>query len=313
MKFSRRARYYRRKAQRYSQRVERRWDKLLAHPRIAPWVQLSDLFSSFQLTDAAAAMTYYLTLSLFPFAAFLMAVLANLSHRFSWDLSISDISSIIPQPVLDFLMPIVREVISQTGAVSFLSISALSLLWASSRGFNTFVETMDEMYKRPGKPYVLKKLLGLVFTVILTLMIVSLLVFISFGNLLLDKLAEWTQLPVFTGEMIRWVRLFLPFGFVGLMLGFVYYLSCGRKGTVLLAFFAALLPTVVWVVLSFGLSIYINNFTKFAVLYGSITGVILLLFWLFLLMQAIFVGAFVHMLLLEKREKRLKQKQDPEQ
>lgn len=289
-------------------RVQRAVDCVQNHRRFQQIQHVLDRYSDCQLGDAAAAMTYYFALSLFPFAIFLTEVLAHIGKNMALAGSLEGLRSLIPAPVQDFLVPMVSEITSQV-RLSLLSLSAVSILWASSRGFDSFLQYMDSIYQNEEKPFLLKKALGLIFTVLLTILFAVLLILVSFGSLLLEKLAEWTHLPFFQNELLYWGRLLLPFICIELILSVVFYLLSHRKKPFRYAVYGALLPTISWLALSLGLSWYISRFTKYDLIYGSISGLILFLLWLFLSMQTLFIGAFLHAegLRLHKRKFRMQE------
>lgn len=53
-------------------------------------------------------------------------------------------------------------------------------------------------------------------------------------------------------------------------------------------------------VLSFGFRVYVDHYSNYTVLYGSIATVALLLFWMYLVAYILLVGGFVNRLLAEK-------------
>lgn len=273
--------------------IKHAYERITTQKHIAFILKKSERFSALQLSDASAAMTYYLSMALFPFAIFLTAVLARVGQRLSVAGNLDSIKALIPEPVLDFIAPIVEQ-ITANYQLSLLSVGALSILWASARGFDTFLFYTDRTYGHEPKPFLLKKVLGLLFILILTVTVILMLVSVAFGSLLFDQLARWTNLPIFSGLLLNTARLLLPFVLLTLILSLLYRALSRREGPFSYCFLAAIAPTVTWFALSWGLGWYIDRFTKYSLIYGSLTGLVLLMFWLFLLMQTIFLGAFIH-------------------
>jgi uncharacterized BrkB/YihY/UPF0761 family membrane protein len=55
-----------------------------------------------------------------------------------------------------------------------------------------------------------------------------------------------------------------------------------------------LLTALGWLVISHALSFFISRQTNYYSLYGSITGIIFLMLWLYLAVYILMVGAFIH-------------------
>lgn len=62
----------------------------------------------------------------------------------------------------------------------------------------------------------------------------------------------------------------------------------------------ALIATLGWVAVSVGCSIYMDNFTNFSYIYGSMAGIMILLLWLYFCMSMVFYGAEVNYFLENK-------------
>ena len=65
----------------------------------------------------------------------------------------------------------------------------------------------------------------------------------------------------------------------------------------------AVFAAVTWYVLSYIFSIYLNIFTSFSVIYGSLTSIILLMIWVYWCMYAILIGAEINAWM-DKRNKK---------
>ena len=60
------------------------------------------------------------------------------------------------------------------------------------------------------------------------------------------------------------------------------------------------IATLGWVAVSVGCSIYMDNFTNFSYIYGSMAGIMILLLWLYFCMSMVFYGAEVNYFLENK-------------
>ena len=66
----------------------------------------------------------------------------------------------------------------------------------------------------------------------------------------------------------------------------------------------AVLSTFLWIAVTYGYSFYVNNFSNYDVIYGSLGGVIVLITWLYLSSWTILSGSEVNARLLYKKRNR---------
>lgn len=284
-------------------KIQRTFEELQRHDYVQKLVDELISFSNLKLSTVSAAMAYYMTMAIFPFMILLVSILIQLGSKMAFpSLSFKESLSLIPKPIIEVLMPILRE-ISRKSHLSTFSVSALSILWAATKGWDIFIHTIDEIYNHESRHFVFKKLLGVFFVLILILSIIILLLTVSFGSLILSKLYLIDFIPVSYLKYLNFARFLLPVAYILGLLGCLYYFMSRRKSKFRYALRAAILPTGFWIILSISLSWYIDNFTKFSLIYGSLMGIVLLSFWLYLIMQSILFGAFLHSKILKIQER----------
>ena len=96
---------------------------------------------------------------------------------------------------------------------------------------------------------------------------------------------------------------------------FIYKILPNRKATFRSQLVGAVGCSAAWYVFSFGLSIYVNIFQGFS-LYGSLTTIMLLMFWLYIAMYIFLVCGEVNnvfeVLMLEMKKNRQKKREEKE-
>lgn len=288
------------------------YERFLEKPKVQRGWQEMERFSALQLSEGAASMTFWLFLSLFPYAIFMVTLIAFVVSNLEIDSSLRPLLALIPRPIFNYLSPIVED-ITANFHISLLSVNALSLLWASTKSFSTFLRVTNDIYKKEHHNYFMQKILGVCFIILLTLLVMALLIGVSFGSQLLEKLAEWTGLPIFSGNLLHSLRFLLPLLSIDLLFTLIYYACARGQGGFWWAALYALVPTFAWLGLAKGLSWAIFNFTTYDLIYGSVTGMIILLLWFYLLMFILFFGAYLHQRGLEWRASRALDRQGVQQ
>lgn len=62
----------------------------------------------------------------------------------------------------------------------------------------------------------------------------------------------------------------------------------------------ATFTTISWYLISFFFSIYVNIFTDFSIIYGSLATITLIMMWLYTIIYAIFLGAEINVMTADK-------------
>jgi len=131
------------------------------------------------------------------------------------------------------------------------------------------------------RSYIYLRFLSLVYTIAFAVIIIITLAFIVFGKRILDFmffhipfLAQWT----YTIDSIRFITsIVLSFLFFILL----YNASPNKRIMIKDVMPGAIFSTISWHLLSFLFSLYVNNAGSFSYMYGSLTGIIILLLWLY--------------------------------
>ena len=95
-------------------------------------------------------------------------------------------------------------------------------------------------------------------------------------------------------------RILFSLVFLTLLFMIIYKWIPNRTSSFRGQFPGALIATLGWVAVSVGCSIYMDNFTNFSYIYGSMAGIMILLLWLYFCMSMVFYGAEVNYFLENK-------------
>lgn len=146
-----------------------------------------------------------------------------------------------------------------------------------------------------------RRLIGFVAILALGISIMLVLLILAFSEFIITQISTFFELSIFNDYLIRYLPYAIAFAYLVLIFTSIYYFASGRSGKIRHAMIAGLFTTLVWLLFSFFYSFYINNFSSYSVIYGSLTAVILLLLWLYFMVQFLLIGAFLHRELLRWR------------
>jgi membrane protein len=260
------------------------------------WAVLKRTATEFQqdnLTDWAAALTYYSVLSLFPGLLVLTAALGALGHSATQAL-IDNLSTIGPGQARDLLVNALRQVQGARSLAGPLAIvGLLGALWSASSYIGAFMRAANAVYDMPeGRP--MWKTLPL--RVALTLALVVLVAVCALGLVVSGALAERIGhlLGIGSVGITVWNIAKLPVMavLVSLAIALLYWVAPNVRQPGFRWFSpGSVLALVVWAAVSTGFAFYVANFSSYNKTYGSLAAVIVFLVWLWLTNIAILLGA----------------------
>ncbi|HEY7632454.1 MAG TPA: YihY/virulence factor BrkB family protein [Thermoleophilaceae bacterium] len=252
-------------------------------------------FREDNLTDWAAALTYYGVMSLFPMVLVLVAVL-GLAGQYpqTSDALLRIINDIGPSSAVDtFRKPIQGVVQSKGGAGALLGVGLLISLWSASGYVGAFMRANNAIYEvEEGRPF--WKLRPL--QVAVTLFVVLLITVVAIGIVVTGPVARAVGDEVGLGNEAVTVFNIAKWPVIVLVLltiiGLLYYAAPNvRYQRFPWITPGGVLALVVWALASFGLGFYAAKFGSYQKTYGTLAGVILFLVWLWVSNLALLLGA----------------------
>jgi membrane protein len=250
-------------------------------------------FNRDNLTDWAAALTYYAVLSLFPGIIVLTAILGLLGPN-SIQTVIDNINQVVPGQGKDILVGAIKELAGSRSLAGPLAIiGLLGALWSASGYIGAFMRASNSIYGMPeGRP--IWKTIPL--RIALTIGIVVLLAACALGVVATGSIARRIgdliglgSTGVLVWEIAKWPVIAL---LVSLAFALLYWAGPNvRQPSFKWLTPGGLVAVVLWVLASAGFALYVANFGSYNKTYGSLAGVIVFLVWLWISNLAVLLGA----------------------
>lgn len=245
------------------------------------------------LTDLAAALTYYAIMSVFPLLLAALSIL-GLIGRSATDPLIDNLRQVTPGPARDIVVTTLENLERSQGAAGVLFVVGLVVaLWSASRYIAGFMRASNVIYEvEEGRP-IWKKLpvrLGLTLVLVLALVLSTAAVVLT-GDLARQAgdLVGLGSTAVTAWSIAKWPAAVLVVIF---LLALLYWAAPNvRHPHVRWLSPGSILAVMVWAVGSALFAVYVANFGAYNKTYGAIGGVIVFLVWLWLTNLAILLGA----------------------
>ncbi|MFI1988976.1 YihY/virulence factor BrkB family protein [Actinoplanes sp. NPDC020271] len=250
-------------------------------------------FSADNLSDWAAALTYYGVLSIFPGILVIVSLLGMLSD--DGQKVVQDAArQLAPNAQLQQLVDTVLTQVKDPGAAGLAAILGLLVaFWSASGYVAAFMRASNAVYDVPeGRP--IWKTLPIrvaVTAVVGVMLILSAAIVIFTGDLarLVGDRIGLGDAAVTTWSIVKWPVLLI---LVSLMFAILYWASPNaRTGGFRWVSPGGLFAVVLWILVSVAFAIYLANFADYNKTYGTLGGVIAFLVWMWITNIAILLGA----------------------
>jgi membrane protein len=251
-------------------------------------------FRDDNLSDWAAALTYYGLLALFPGLIALVSIVGLVGDPRGATKTLTEIVSALgPESAAQTFAGPIESVASDRGAAGVAFVLGLAVaLWSSSGYVGAFMRASNVIYQVPeGRPFWTLRPLQIAVTLAMVLICAMLVV----GLVLTGPVVGAVAGPLGVGStavtlwnVVKWPAMAAAFV---LMVGLLYYASPNAK---IRAFRwvtpGSLVAIVAWAAASAGFALYVANFGSYDKTYGTLGGLVVLLIWLWISNLAILFG-----------------------
>src|SRR5215211_5173428 len=247
-------------------------------------------FSEDNLTDWAAALTYYGVLALFP----ALIALTSIIGLFTTPRQLTDaLTAVVPEQAADTLNPVIDQIAGNNRTASLaLIIGLAAAIWSASGYVGAFTRAANVVYETPeGRKIWKLKPLQLLITLVGVLFAAVILAMLVLSGPVVDAIGEAIGIGE-TGKII-WNIVKWPVVLVvlALMIAVLYYSTPNVK----LRGFKWVTPgagvaILVAVVASAAFAFYVGNFGSYNKTYGALAGVVVFLIWFWLINLSLLFG-----------------------
>ena len=261
-------------------------------------------FREDNLTDWAAALTYYAVLSIFPALVVLVSIL-GLAGDSATQSVLDNLNQLGPGPATDIVSGAIREIGSSQGTAGVaLIIGLAAALWSASGYIGAFSRASNVIYEvEEGRPFWKLRPLQLAMSLLLILLVAVSAIAVVVTGPLAEQVGELFGLEgtaVTVWDLAKWPVIVL---IVITMLGVLYYGAPNvRQPGFRWITPGSLLGVSLWILASAGFALYVANFGSYNKTYGSLAGVIVFLVWLWISNLAVLLGAELNAELERARE-----------
>lgn len=237
----------------------------------------------------AAQASFFMTISAIPCVMLAISILGYVIP--SYISKIETVLDFIPAGLHTIVDSVLGEI--ESGAsIPVLSLTALAMFWAASGGIRGLNEGIRWAYggKEVKYPIIHSWLFSFLYTLIFIILLAAIFVILVFGNII----SEYIPRTMATANTLLGLR-----GIIFLVvLTFIFMLAYRTFSRSKLKFskhfLGAAFSAVGWLVYSWVFSLYIEHYSNYSYIYGSLTAIVLFMLWLYMCMMILLIGAEIN-------------------
>ncbi len=255
------------------------------------------------MSTYAAALSYTILLALFPFIIFLLSLLGALGLSQFFDWLLEQAQATLPGDAYGLVEQVINQVQGGSGG-GLLSFGIVAALWSASSGVRALMNALNVTYRvEESRPIWKRYPLSVMYTLGLTIMLITAVGLMLFGSQGIEWLADQVGLGSAFVTLWTWLRLPVAVALLILAIAVVFYFLPNVDQKFALISPGSVLAVVAWILATLGFSVYVSNFGSYNPTYGSLAGVIVLLFYFFISAATLLLGAEVNAVIYHEKER----------
>jgi membrane protein len=252
-------------------------------------------FKEDNLTDWAAALTYYAVLALFPALLALVALVGIFGQYPQTTNALLDIARQVSgnDSALNGLKDTIDGIVrNKGGAGALLGLGLAGALWSASGYIGAFMRASNAIYEVPeGRPFWKLRPLQVVVTLGIVLLVALLLISLVVTGPVAKAIGDQVGLGSTAVTIYQIAKWPIMAGVVLVILALLYYAApSARLPRIQWLSPGAIVALVIWIVASAGFGFYVAKFGSYNKTYGTLGGAIALLVWMWITNLAVLFG-----------------------
>jgi len=243
------------------------------------------------IASRASAISFSFFLAIFPFMIFLFTIIPFIPiHNFQQVL-LDLIEDFIPHLAWESVRDTLVDIITRPRSGLLILNFFLALIF-STNGINSLIDAFNSTaHTFETRTIVKQYLISIVIIFILSTLLIVSIGLMTFGPILLglffSESALNSYLLVITMESLRWIIVIM---LLLMAISILYFLAPAKRGRYRFISAGSLLATILVIITTLGFNFYVDNFSKYNALYGSIGTLLIVLLWIYVNAISLLIG-----------------------
>lgn len=234
-------------------------------------------------------LAFFLVLSIFP----ILTLVGVIASFFSISIDMSSIIDILPNNVVDILLPYTLGKGFDTNVGVFMIIGFI----IASNGADALVLASNTLYGIPNSNYLKRRIKDLLLIFLIILLVVFLFAFLGFGNQILNfimRQIENDNIRLYIYKLFLMLKYPFAMFIIYFNIKIIYTIAPDNKIYSKTTTKGALFTTIAWTISTIIFSYYIKHFSNYGLFYGSLSNIIILILWIYILSYILVIGIAIN-------------------
>ena len=243
------------------------------------------------ITSRAAAISFSFFLAVFPFLIFLFTIIPFVPIANFQQTLLALLEELMPGIAYDSVKATIIDVITRPRS-GLLIFNFILSLYFSTNGVNSLIEGFNSTYHDiETRSTIRQYLVALLLVIILSLLLIISVGLITFGSTIIDEIIpvsyESSLFVFYTLLLFKWL---LTVGLLLTAISFLYYLAPARHARFRFISTGSMLATLLIICTTLGFNFYVDHFSQYNALYGSIGTLLVVMMWIYLNALSMLIG-----------------------
>lgn len=233
------------------------------------------------ITTRASSLAFNFFLAFFPSIIVFLTLIPYIPVIGLQETLMELLNVVLPPSTNEITFQALDDIINNTRG-GLLSIGFLLALYFSTNGINSLIEAFNASYHiRENRPIIQQRILSLGLTLLLSFMLIIAMGLIIFGKFVVSYLTEYKLITQYAGGLILYGKWFTILLVLWLGISVLFHLGPSIKSKWKLFTPGSILATLGIIITSIGFNYYINHFSQYNKIYGSIGTLMIILIWMY--------------------------------
>ncbi|MCX6281409.1 MAG: YihY/virulence factor BrkB family protein [Bacteroidetes bacterium] len=251
------------------------------------------------IATRASAISFSFFLAIFPFLIFLFSIIPFIPIANFQQTLLTLIEDFMPDIVWASVQETITDIITRPRS-GVLILNFFLALYFSTKGIKSLIEAFNNTYHDIESRSTIKQyIVAFALLIIISFLLIIAIGLMTFGfkilKLALPDIIVNAHFFIFLLQILRWLIILAVLFFA---ISFMYFLAPSRKDRFRFISAGSSLSTLLIVVTTQGFNFYMDNFSRYNALYGSIGTLLVIMLWIysnaFVLLIGFEVNASIH-------------------
>ncbi len=236
----------------------------------------------------ASQAAYFIILSALPFAIFVLSIIQY--SPLSYDDVLTVLKTLIPGVSSDYVDGMLQQIYERS-TIAITSFTILFVLWSAGRALFTIANGLNEIYRiKETRNYFHLRFNAMIYTMMLAIGLIFIMMLLLFGKKLFRNVVDMLPFHRFFFFILS-IRLLIIFILLTIGLIFIYRVLPNTQTKILEVLPGAVSVSIGWIITSYLFAFFFSYTNSFSYMYGSLTGIMVIMLWLYFCAFQLFLGA----------------------